>query len=160
MVSIASGLMLCLIAVERYRKACCPFKRQMSEGETKIACMVTVGISIFLSTASIYLYDVTLKFTVIPNLSGTDCTVGASETQQSFFQVYSFVLLLISTGMFILCIVAYSFIGKSLYNQMKFRQSAQFKDIQKTRDRDIENKVLDKPDAGDLKFASDSRRRI
>lgn len=149
-VSIASGLMLCLIAVERYRKACCPFKRQMSEGETKIACMVIVGISIFLSTACIYLYDVTLKFTDIPNLSGTDCTVGASETQQTFFQVYSFVLLLISTGMFILCIVAYSFIGKSLYNQMKFRQSAQFKDIQKTLDRDIENKVLDKPDAGDL----------
>lgn len=149
-VSIASGLMLCLIAVERYRKACRPFERQLSEGETKIACMVTVGVSIFLSTASIYLYDVTLKFTDIPNLSGTDCTVGASETQQSFFRIYSLVLLLISTGMFIMCAVAYSFIGKSLYNVMKFRQSAKFNDVQKTPDRDIESKVLEKPDAGDL----------
>uniref|UniRef100_A0A8W8NQ93 G_PROTEIN_RECEP_F1_2 domain-containing protein n=1 Tax=Magallana gigas TaxID=29159 RepID=A0A8W8NQ93_MAGGI len=100
-VSIASGLMLGVIAVERYRKACCPFGRQISEREASIACMVTVGVSILLSTASFYLYDVAIKLTDIPNLSGTDCTVGASD-------------------------------GKSLYKQMRFRQSAQLKNVQKT----------------------------
>lgn len=61
--------------------------------------------------------------------------------QQSFFRIYSIALFLISTGMFILCTVAYSFIGKSLFDQMKFRQAAQFKDVQKTLNRDIEYKV-------------------
>lgn len=131
-VSIASGLMLGVIAVERYRKACCPFGRQISEREASIACMVTVGVSILLSTASFYLYDVAIKLTDIPNLSGTDCTVGASDGQQSVFRFYSLVLLLISTIIFILCIVAYSFVGKSLYKQMRFRQSAQLKNVQKT----------------------------
>ncbi|XP_062572796.1 cholecystokinin receptor type A-like [Saccostrea cucullata] len=131
-VSIASGLMLGVIAIERYRKACCPFGRQISEKEAAIACMVTVGVSILLAISSFYLYDVAEKLTDIPGLSGTDCTTGSSEGQQSFFRIYSLLLLLISTVIFIICIVAYSFVGKSLYKQMTFRQSAQLKNVKKT----------------------------
>ncbi|XP_022337660.2 cholecystokinin receptor type A-like [Crassostrea virginica] len=131
-VSIASGIMLGVIAVERYRKACCPFGRQISETEAAVACMVTVGVSFLFATPSFYLYDVAVKETDIPGLSGTDCTVGAEDGQQSFFRIYSLLLLLISTIIFILCIVAYSFVGKSLYKQMRFRQSAQLKNVHKT----------------------------
>lgn len=131
-VSIASGLMLGVIAIERYRKACCPFGRQISEKEAAVSCMVTVGVSFLVATPSFYLYDAAEKLTDIQGLSGTDCTTGLSKGQQSFFRIYSILLLLMTTIIFIICIVAYSFVGKSLYKQMTFRQSAQLKNVQKT----------------------------
>ena len=123
--NIGSGCLYGVIAIERYRKACCPFGRQMTERESFISCMVTVGMSMLVSLPSFYIYEAAIKLTSIVGLAGMDCTVGSTKSQKQFFKFYSGFLLLLSTVVFIICIVVYSLVGKALYKQMNFRRSVQ-----------------------------------
>lgn len=124
-VVLCSGLLLGIIAVERYRKACVPMGRQLSAKEAKYSCMITVIVSIALSIPALIVYGPTSKpVDNFPELVGSDCTVYSSY-KKTFFKIYSSFLLLLCTIIFIVCVVTYTFIGRVLYRQMKFRRASQ-----------------------------------
>ena len=54
----SSTLLLFTIAVERYRKICCPFKRQLSMKGARIVVCVDVIVAIVMSMAQTPLYEV------------------------------------------------------------------------------------------------------
>lgn len=124
-VTLSSGILLGVIAVERYRKACVPMGRQLSAKEAKYACFITVVVSFVMSLPVLVLYGPTLKPTKkYPELIGFDCTVLA-QYKKAFFKVYTSILLVLCTTIFIICVVTYTFIGRVLYRQMKFRRATQ-----------------------------------
>lgn len=123
-VSVGSGLLLGVIALERYRKVCMPFKQQMDEKCAMKACIITVVFALLLSIPGFVFYGPSKKLTET-NLTGSDCTVLASYKNGTVFWVYSGLFLLISTIIFIICVVAYVLVGRAMYKQMVFRKSAQ-----------------------------------
>lgn len=125
-VSVGSGLLLGVIALERHRKVCTPFKQQMDEACAMKACIITVCLALLLSVPAFVFYGSADKYTdTIPILKGSDCTVLASFKDSLYFWAYSGLFLLISTVIFIICVVAYVFVGRAMYKQMIFRKSAQ-----------------------------------
>lgn len=123
-VSVGSGLLLGVIALERYRKVCMPFKQQMDEKCAMKACIITVISALMLSIPGFVFYGPSLKITET-NLTGSDCTVLATYKNSTVFWVYSGLFLLISTTIFIICVIAYVLVGRAMYKQMVFRKSAQ-----------------------------------
>ncbi|XP_033726716.1 orexin receptor type 2-like [Pecten maximus] len=126
-VSICSGSLLGVIAVERFRKACRPFDRQLEGNGAKIACMLTVVISALISIPSLVMYGVQVEVVDGYNINGTDCKVLDKFKGSLAFKGFNLMLLLISTAVFTACVVIYLFIGRVLYQQYKFRSSLQIK---------------------------------
>lgn len=123
-VSMGSGLLLGVIALERHRKVCTPFKQQMDEKCAMKACVITIVVALVLSAPSFVFYGPAAKKTG-SILVGSDCTVLATFKGSSYFWAYSGLFLLISTTIFIICVIAYVHVGRVMYKQMVFRKSAQ-----------------------------------
>ncbi|XP_069105597.1 cholecystokinin receptor-like [Argopecten irradians] len=126
-VSICSGSLLGVIAVERFRKACRPFDRQLEGNGATIACLLTVIISALVSIPALVMYGVQVEAIDGYNLNGTDCKVLDRFKGSLEFKGFNLLLLMISTIIFISCVVIYVFIGRVLYQQYKFRSSLQVK---------------------------------
>lgn len=125
-VSMGSGLLLGVIALERHRKVCTPFKQQMDEKCAMKACIITVVVAVVLSIPAFVFYGSADKYTdSVPVLMGSDCTVLAPFKNSVYFYAYSGLFLIISTVIFIICVIAYLFVGRVMYNQMIFRKTAQ-----------------------------------
>ncbi|OWF45179.1 cholecystokinin receptor type A-like [Mizuhopecten yessoensis] len=124
-VTLCSGILLGVIAVERYRKACVPMGRQLTAKEAKYSCFITVIVSFVLSIPALIFYGPTSKpVDNFPELIGSDCTVSKLY-KKTYFKMYSSFLLLLCTTVFVVCVVTYTFIGRVLYRQMKFRRASQ-----------------------------------
>lgn len=124
-VGVCSGFLLGIIAIERYRKACKPTGRQINEKEAIMACFVTVVFAVILSVPSLFMYGLANKQVNGSVINGTECTVLDSYRSTFGFQAYNFVMLVLSTTVFILCIIIYSFVGKVLFQQIRFRKRTQ-----------------------------------
>ena len=125
-VSVSSGTLLGVIAVERFRKVCRPFGRQLSQTQSKLACFITVLVSLLLSFPAVIMYGVeTEEVKEYPHLVGTDCTVLDKYKKNIVFRGYNVFLLLISTVVFVLCVVIYTIVGRVLLRQYKFRSKSQ-----------------------------------
>lgn len=121
-VSICSGFLLGVIAVERYRKICVPLGTQLSLRLAKWTCFVAVMIAFILACISGFMYGIISKQVPSYNLTASECTVLGKYKGTMLFKGYSVFLLFISTVVFVLCVVTYSFVGKILYKQMTFRK--------------------------------------
>ena len=120
-VSLASGFMLVLIAFERYRKICTPFGRQLVAHEIRIACIVVIVLSFVLSIPSFIFYGSALKnsdFAGFEHVTGYDCT---TLPKYKYAFLYLGLMLIISTIMFIACVIMYSIVGKALYRHYSKR---------------------------------------
>lgn len=127
-VSICSGSLLGVIAVDRFRKACRPFGRQLEGNGAMIACMVTVGVSAVASFPALVMYGVQVeKVHEFYNINGTDCKVLDTFKNALVFKGFQLVLLFLSTVVFLMCVVIYVFVGRVLYHQYMFRNSIQMK---------------------------------
>lgn len=136
-VSVGSGLFLGVIALEIHRKVCSPFKRQMSESCAKKTAVVTVSVAVALSIPGFVLYGPSDKMTDI-NIVGSDCTVLSKYKQSMFYWGYTGVFLVISTLLFILCVVAYIRVGRAIYKQLVFRKKALVKpNLQKRESKSL-----------------------
>ncbi|KAK3088451.1 hypothetical protein FSP39_019381 [Pinctada imbricata] len=139
-VIVASGLLLGVIAVERFRKACQPLETQLGPKGAICACVFSVVGSAIFSIPAFILYDSTqedlnITVSVFGNtttfedkfsvLHVFDCQIATKYSKSIFNKGYNGMFLLLSTSVFILCIVMYSFVGKALYKQTKFRMRAQ-----------------------------------
>ncbi|OWF49298.1 Cephalotocin receptor 2 [Mizuhopecten yessoensis] len=127
-VSIYSGSLLGVISVERFRKACRPFGRQLEGNGAMIACVVTVAVSAVISTPALVMYGVQIE--IVDDrygINGTDCKVLDTFKDSIVYKGFNLLLLLICTIVFIVCVIIYIFIGRVLCRQYKFRSSFQIK---------------------------------
>lgn len=120
--SIASGCILLAIAIDRYRKICQPFKKQLTLKTTKIMVLCALIFSLFVSWPSLAFYTVVrVNVTKVPALEGFDCTLikdneyTALVTAYNVFQGVCFIIAITSL------IVMYSLIGRKLYQLRSFK---------------------------------------
>ncbi|KAK6167654.1 hypothetical protein SNE40_021630 [Patella caerulea] len=106
--TIWSVLILVAIAIDRYIKACRPFRRQMTVREAKKAILVSLLTAILLSWPTIFIFGTHSKDTGIPGLFGKDCSTSDAMKGTNYPLIYNsilFVGFILLTAVFIVLYV-------------------------------------------------------
>lgn len=116
--SLSSGLMLLVIAVQRFRKVCRPFGWQLNRTRCIYAVSCIVVLSIVLASPCLYLIGVDQHITKYRNSNITVFVCGIdSNVDRKYDTVYSMVLLIICFVGIIALSLLYGFILKTIYKQ-------------------------------------------
>ncbi|XP_033727351.1 gastrin/cholecystokinin type B receptor-like [Pecten maximus] len=120
--SIASGATLVAIAVDRYRKICKPFDRQISIKLAKAIIVFVIIFSAMTSWPSLVFYTVVpVNVTEDPELVGFDCTTRRDEDFKRYITIYNLILFPIFIISIIVLVVLYCLVGKQLFHLKNFR---------------------------------------
>lgn len=117
-VNNSAGLLLVVISVERFRKICRPFKRQLTHIETLKLCWGTILFSVIVAIPSGYFFTSTKIDTKVNNITGWEC-----YSRDPGFEYYQMVLMvetLISIAIFVLL---YGFIIRKVWTNDQFLQA-------------------------------------
>ncbi|XP_063406310.1 cholecystokinin receptor type A-like [Mytilus trossulus] len=122
---LASIFILDLIAIDRYRKICRPFKKQLSGIGSKIMSWVTVLIAIISAIPMLLIYGTAEVPTARnPNITGRECYVSDDYIESYFPLIYdSFTFLIFIVSVFIL-VGFYSKVGVTIWKRRKFNESS------------------------------------
>lgn len=105
-VSLASILLLLLIALERFRKVCQPLKRQISQKKFRIICILVIIAAVVVSTPTLFFYGYEIV------LGGTRALCRAENSM--FYQIYYSILSVIIGMSLAICIFAYVTLGQKV----------------------------------------------
>lgn len=117
--SIASGCTLIAIAVDRYRKICKPFNKQLTITHARVCVCLLAFVSLLLSWPSFLIYTVAEVNTT--STMGYDCTTNNDPRATIYFFVYNVIHFLIFIGSTIVLTVLYIIVGKNLRKHRNFR---------------------------------------
>ncbi|KAH9514222.1 hypothetical protein Btru_028424 [Bulinus truncatus] len=110
---------LIVVAVDRFRRICRPFRKQMTVVQSKIIMGCTLVISITFSSPALVLYgrqtDVRFNHTVY------DCSIDDTFRKSSFASGYQYVLGVTWVVCIIILVVMYGFIVFTIHQQKKRR---------------------------------------
>jgi hypothetical protein len=107
----ASSIVLTLIAIDRYRKICQPFGKQISDLGTKKACFASVFVASLISIPNIIMYGNASIEVDGENFTGVECYIKDEygETAESYVYFGLFFLLFMTTT--IVLVILYSLVG-------------------------------------------------
>ncbi|KAL3887148.1 hypothetical protein ACJMK2_027101 [Sinanodonta woodiana] len=117
LVNQGSALLLLVIAVERFRKICRPFKKQISHRQTFLLCVITVGFSAVVSIPAAVLYGDSTIITGVNNISGITCFITDEYHNSIFSKSYMIFLLVETVVITVVMGVLYTFIIRTLWSQ-------------------------------------------
>ena len=119
---LSSTLLLFSIAVERYRKICCPFKRQLSMKGARIVFFVDVIVAIVLSVAQASLYEV-IEVNVENNhnitVTGFSCRTTRDKDMRKYLTILNGVLFFLFIFFSIALIALYSLQSRAIYRHKR-----------------------------------------
>ena len=117
--SIASGSILIVIAVDRYRKVCKPMNSQLSMGWSRVAIGIAISFSILSATPSaIFNNVVEVNVTTITgntSILGCDCTNELDDDHHlliTLYNIYQFALFISTVSVLV---TLYSLVCRQLY---------------------------------------------
>lgn len=122
---IGSVCMLLVIAGDRYRKICMPFKKQLNVREAKMAGGISVIVSLAFSWPAFVFYRSVSVDVLTSNgevLKGSDCTTVRDDSYKVYLWIFNGVYLvcfLISSA--VLCVM-YCLVGRVLFKHNKSRK--------------------------------------
>lgn len=124
--ALFSVLLLVTIAIHRYRRICCPFKRQLTLYGARIAVIIDMFIAVLLSLPMAFFYETT-KMEVPNNYNVTVIGFGCISTRDEELKpfltatnyTFAFLFILLSAVLIIL----YSFQGAVIYRYNKIHSS-------------------------------------
>lgn len=120
--SISSGGILIAIAVDRYRKICHPFKKQITLKLTKIIIVITCMFSACVSWPSFVFYGAhEVNVTSVPGVVGYDCTTTRDSSFKIYITIYNIILFIFFFVAITSIIVLYCLVGKRLINLKQFQ---------------------------------------
>lgn len=135
---ISSAFTLCFIAVDRYKRICKPFDRQMSVKTARIICGVSALLGVLLGWPSIALYTVekvqinTTYHGQKISVEGYDCTSVKDASYEPYAWAFSVVQFLGFIGITVALIVCYFLVGRQLFKHKKFRFYVAQKGLRRT----------------------------
>ncbi|XP_060062870.1 cholecystokinin receptor type A-like [Ylistrum balloti] len=115
--TIASGLLLLVIGLQRYLKVCKPFEAQMTSTWKKIALIVTVTSACFISAPSVLFYGEIQSYSLV-NMTGVRC--GKRDDNEYLAQgiiIYNVILCATAIVGVITMAVLYGLIARVIYYQ-------------------------------------------
>lgn len=124
---ISSAFTLCFIAVDRFKRICKPFDKQMSVKRARVMCGICAGLGVFLGWPSVALY--TVERVMINTtyhgepvvITGYDCTSVKAEAYAPYLWTFSVVQFVGFLGTSIALIACYFLVGRQLFKHKKFR---------------------------------------
>ncbi|XP_045182631.2 uncharacterized protein LOC123541280 [Mercenaria mercenaria] len=122
--SISSGFTLVAIAIDRYRRICKPFERQLNNKHVKVACVGTGILSLLLSWPAIVFNEVVDVEIVNKDgitVIGKDCTTTKRDDYRPFMLAFNIVYLVAFTLVTLILAVLYAFVSRQLFRHKKFR---------------------------------------
>lgn len=122
--SISSGITLVAIAVDRYRRICKPFERQMNNKHVKVICVCTGILSILLSWPAFVfneVVDVEIQNKKGETVIGKDCTTTKRDSYRPYMLAFNIVYLVAFTIVTVVLAVLYTFVSRQLFRHKKFR---------------------------------------
>lgn len=123
--ALGSAFTLLMIAADRFRRICRPFKIQLSLQQAKIVCCLSLLVAIFFSWPALIFYDAVKSDLTNEDgvkLQGSDCTTTRDESYKVYLMVFDVMyVLLFITSTIVLCTI-YSIIGRVLYKHNQFRK--------------------------------------
>ena len=123
--AIGSAFTLLVIAIDRYRRICSPFKKQFTIRDAKIACVLLMLGSIFFSWPAFVLYspvEVALVSKQGTEITGTDCTTIRNDAYKPYVWLYNGVHMLgFIVSVAVLCVM-YCLVGRVLLKHKLTRQ--------------------------------------
>ena len=117
----SSTFILVLISIERYRKICLPFEKQISDIGTKSICGGCIFMGFAFSSPVLMFYGATPFETNVFNVTGSECYISHTYRDSIFPLVYdtvSCVLFVIATCTLL---VLYSRIGMTVWRKGTFQ---------------------------------------
>ena len=132
---IGSAFTLSAIAVDRYRRICKPFDKQLSINQARIICGVCAGLGVLLGWPAIALYNVekvNVNNTYNVSLTGYDCTSVKNPDYEPYAWAYNVVQFTGFIGVTLALIIAYFLVGRQLYKHKKFRFYVAKKGLKRT----------------------------
>lgn len=122
--------------VFRYRKVCCPLKRQITSGFAKGLCYLCLLIALCLSWPAPILYGREEIPTSNPNITGIKCGLEETFKDAGYMTYFNFVLILIYTVAFLVLVVLYTAMWKVIRSHLSLRYQASVIDFQKVNTPD------------------------
>ena len=133
---IGSAFTLSAIAVDRYKRICKPFDKQLSLNQARIICGVCAGLGVLLGWPAIALYtveNVTINSTVYNvSVTGYDCTSVKNPDYEPYAWAYNVVQFAGFVGVTLALIIGYFLVGRQLYKHKKFRFYVAKKNMRRT----------------------------
>lgn len=120
---LASIFVLDLIAIDRYRKICIPFEKQLSAAGTKITCWVTALIAAVLAIPIIFIYGSADVDTRIPNVTGKECYVSNDLMDTELPLIYDAFNILVFTISVCILTGLYIKVGIVVWKRRSFQDS-------------------------------------
>ncbi|XP_045182760.2 uncharacterized protein LOC123541372 [Mercenaria mercenaria] len=120
--AIGSVITLIVIAIDRYKKICRPFKKQFRSKEAKIACGISIPFSLLLAWPAAVFYtsvpvDVLTEDGI--ELQGFDCTTTREASYKIYLWIFNVLFLLAFIISAIILFVLYSLVGRAIYKHNK-----------------------------------------
>ncbi|KAH3844848.1 hypothetical protein DPMN_087114 [Dreissena polymorpha] len=120
-VNNSSGLLLVVIAIERFRKIVHPFKKQLSVRQTLFLCYAVFFISIAMAVPAPIVYKAVVVETGVANITGLQCYVD--DRYHNWFEIYQAILMVEALLSIAIIAVLYSFIVRKLCTNDQFMQA-------------------------------------
>ncbi|OWF47097.1 muscarinic acetylcholine receptor M3-like [Mizuhopecten yessoensis] len=117
----ASGMLLFIIAVQRYLKVCRPFGRQMTSFINKVALAVTFGVAIMIDIPIFVFYGETEIYVSHLNVTGYRCgrKDDESPSMKQDILIYFYFMFVCAGSVMMGVAVLYSMTGYTIYKQVK-----------------------------------------
>lgn len=116
---ITSGVMLAVIAIHRKQKLGNPGGKQFSLKNAHIACFSVLMVTGIVSIPAVFFYQTEEVRTKIPEIDVHQCTLDNDVIQLPYFQIFIGFLTFLTSIVYLICIIAYSFILKVIIGQLK-----------------------------------------
>ncbi|KAK3601126.1 hypothetical protein CHS0354_019118 [Potamilus streckersoni] len=118
----ASNLMLIVIAIERYRAICTPFKTRFTAKSVRVHACVCILLGMFFISPSLIWFENQQKQINMTQhqITAMQCVSRTDDVFNISLLVFNGVYIVINVAISICFIVLYIFIGRNLYRRMKF----------------------------------------
>ncbi|CAL1546142.1 unnamed protein product [Lymnaea stagnalis] len=120
--TMASGSILIVVAIDRYKRICCPLKRQITPRCALVIIVLCAGIALFFSLPTAVMFGGRTITTDVPNINGTDCSVNDRYVTTILPLAYSSVQMFLFLVGAIILIVLYTLIAKRIFHHAHLRQ--------------------------------------
>ena len=113
--TLTSGITLVIITVDRFRKVCQPLKWQFSNKTALNLCAVSFIGALGLSWPVLFLYGIHTFETNQKGTLGSECSITNHFKGTVYVMIYSVILAIIFTPLFLTTITLYIIIGRKIF---------------------------------------------
>ncbi|GFS03055.1 cholecystokinin receptor [Elysia marginata] len=113
--TLTSGITLIVVAIDRYKRICCPLKKQISPRGAAIIVFLASVMAAVLSSPTAVIYGSRSVGTGHPTVKGSDCSIGDRYVNTPIPLIYNGVQMLLFTIGFFILLVLYVFIARRIW---------------------------------------------